>query len=130
MGGRGFESRWVHDGKAQLTERKEGHHRRKHARYWICRDLGLGSREARAASNRAALFVEVLIAHGRDPAVYGDLARRLGTGSRGSTTERSARYWVLRARGLGADDAGRFAHSPGVFRDAVRRLDQGLPLRG
>lgn len=116
-------------GRPRNPDRNELHHLRKETRYWVCRRLGLGAYAAREASNCVGRFVETLIAHGKDPAAYGELAVRLLGGKPRTDPERAARYRELRKRGLSAAIASRIAQTPGVTRDALRRLDQGLPLR-
>lgn len=102
-------------------------------RYWILRGIGLGWAEARKASAAAQSFVECLRAHGRDPAEHGDLCARLPNGRPVLHTpraiQRRANYASLRQRGVSVDLALRLAKSPGRARDALRRLEQGLPLR-
>ena len=117
-------------GRPRNPEGNALHHLRKEKRYWICRGLGLGSYAARAAASNAERFRETLIAHGRDPAEYGDLTQRLLGGRPRTDPETGVRYRLLRSLGLDAATCSRLCQGAGITQDAVRRLKQGLPLRG
>lgn len=101
-------------------------------RHRIVRSLGYNCRESRAIARRIEAFVECLRKHGLDPASYGDLATKISHQPRvhtQSAVQRRARYAELRRLGVSTSDAIYLAKRPGRTRDAIRRLQQGLPLR-
>lgn len=102
-------------------------------RYHILRALGLCCREARRASGSARAFAACLREYGRDPSAYGNLAERLHNGKARLHTARAVaqrmRYAELRRHGVPVDVALRLKKGADSTRNALRRLEQGLPLR-
>lgn len=99
-------------------------------KYRIARTVfGLNGREASRVSNNFDCWAELILSRGRRLEEFGELGERRLGGRPRKNPERTARYWVLRGRGLSSADASRFSFSTGLYQDAVRRLDQGLPLR-
>ncbi len=117
-------------GRPRKRNRNARHDVLKRARYAVMIGLGLDSYSARSAAGRNSLFVETLIAHGKHPEDYGELAMRLTGGHQRNNPGRQARYRELRRRGLSAADASRLSDKVGRFEITVRQLDRGIPLSG
>lgn len=100
------------------------------ARYKAARDLGCGSRQAKAVSDSHAAWIAFLASRGINPAVYGELSEKRAGGKTRTDPARAARYHELRRRGLRAADASRLSKYQGIFVYTVRRLDKGIPVSG